>query len=744
MELKEYKEKKDKIVEAVKLIREKIKDEATVNFLDEKINNLENHRFVISIFGHFSNGKSTFLNALMGFSEEILVEDELASTATITRLRYAHTESLKNKAEIIFNDSTVKVVEIKEIKNYSARNNEIKDVEYKIAEVVLYLDSEILKDGVEIVDTPGFNSTHNIHTEIAKAHVANSDASIFLFSYDKPGSKKEFDFLSEVNDKMERIFLVLNKIDMEDKTESTIEDTINDLKCKINDAGADVKDKVVHPISARLEKQGIAEENSHKREAARVLEFKKKLADYLTSDDNIRDRLEAPIKSILSRLNECRDLKKEQLGIYNTESDKLEQDIVRAKSELEELENDLKERKKSIKKLVKSEIYNSRNFIESEIEKLEQGVDEDLKDVKSSFALRITDFNDMTETISNKIKTTVDGTQKKLLKKFEDIIDLYIDDQKDFDMIKGKLVKAIEVKLNINTKSVASINEIDKGYFDDIEEKIAKKKEELSEKRLKWERLTRESSENEELRQDVERQRRALERLENEKRDRILQVGEGQAYRNRRTRQEKVSRDGLVGRGLDFFIGKKTVEKEYEEYDESEINLKRKQKQSINEEYEDDIKKKEELLREKERNVKGSNILDILQSEAEINFRKEVENFYNGEIELQKERFNREQELVSVNVRKYKKSIKSFISDLAEETKTSLDMNTGTIYKIIEMALISLERKIETKNETIENLIFAGKISPEELDMKIKEISEEIVVLNTSIDNVRTIRESVV
>ncbi|MBN7575333.1 hypothetical protein C1H57_09130 [Clostridium sp. 2-1] len=744
MELKEYKEKKDKVVEAVKLIRENIKDEATVNFLDEKIKNLENHRFVISIFGHFSNGKSTFLNALMGFSEEILVEDELASTATITRLKYAHTEALKNKAEIIFKDGRVEVVEINEIKKYSARNNEIKDVEDKIAEVVLYLDSEILKDGVEIVDTPGFNSTHYIHTKTAKSHVANSDASIFLFSYDKPGSQKEFNFLRDVNDKMDRIFLVLNKIDMEDKTESTIEDTIIDLKRKINIAGADVKDKFVHPISARLEKQGIAEKDSHKRETARVLEFKKKLADYLTSDDNIRDRLEAPIKSILSKLNECRELKKEQFGIYNTENDKLEQDIARAKSELEELENDLKERKKSIRKLVKSEINNSRNFIESEAGKLEQGVDEDLKDVKSSFALRITDFSNMTENITSKIKNTVDGTQKKLIRKFEEIIDLYIDDQKDFDMIKGKLVNAIEVKLNIDGKSVVSINEIDKSYFDDIEEKIAKKKEELSEKRLKWERLARESSENDELRQEVERQRRALERLENEKRDRILQVGEGQVYRDKRLRTERVSRDGLFGKGIDFFFGKKPVEREYEEYDESEINLKRKQKLDINEEYEEKIKKKESLLREKERDVKGSKILDILQSEAEINFRKEMENFYNGEIDLQKERFNREQELVSVNLRKYKKSIKGYISDLAEETKTSLDMNSGTIYKIIEMALISLERKIETKNEAIENLIFAGKVSPEELDMKIKEISEEIVALNESIDNVRTIRESVV
>lgn len=743
MELREYKEKKEKVIEAVKLIRDKIVDESSVKFLDEKIKSLENHKFVISVFGHFSNGKSTFLNALMGFGEEVLAESELASTATITRLRYPDTESLKNKAEIIFKDGTVKVVQASEIKNYSARNNQV-NVEYDIAEVILYLESEILKDGVEIVDTPGFNSTHGIHTDIAKAHVANSDASIFLFSYEKPGSKEELNFLKEVNDKMDRIFLVLNKIDKEDKTESTIDDTIRELKSKINDIGADVKSKEIHPISAMLEKVGIAEGNSHKREYARVLEFKKKLADYLTSEDNVRDRLESPIKSILSRLNECREFKKDQFEIYSSENDKLEQDIKRARTELEELVNELKERKNSIRKSVKAEINNARSSIDLKVEDLEEEIDDDLKDVKSSFALRVIDFEDKTDTFDNKIKNTIHGIQKRLVGNIEEIIDSNIDNQQDYDQIKDKLINAINVKLNFEGKNLISMGDMDKSYFNQIDEKIEKKKEELNEKRLEWERLTKESCNNEELRRFLELDKKSLERLKEEKRDRLLNIGDGQAYKSKGQKEEFVSRRGLFGKVAQVFVGKKSIVTHIDVLDESEIIQKRMQKSIVENEYEKDIKTKEELLRDKESKLTGDKSIDIFQREAEIRYKKMTDSFYDDEINFKKERFKQEQELVDVNVRKYKRSIKEYISDLAEETKISLDVNASTINKIVEMALISSERKIEIKNEVIENLIFAGKISPEELDMKINEISEEIVILNKSIVSMRVARESVI
>lgn len=75
---------------------------------------LENEKFTIGVFGYFSNGKSTFLNALMGIDNLPMAEDRL--TATFTRLVHYKTKEgyisgdvevyYKDKAEIydMYND----------------------------------------------------------------------------------------------------------------------------------------------------------------------------------------------------------------------------------------------------------------------------------------------------------------------------------------------------------------------------------------------------------------------------------------------------------------------------------------------------------------------------------------------------------------------------------------------------------------------------------------------------------------
>lgn len=98
--LAEYQEKKDKILRMLEEIQIQIGDNELKDAIVQKQTKLKNDRFVVSVFGHFSNGKSTFLNALMGFGEEILTEDDAASTATITRLRYLslYTWQFRNNA----------------------------------------------------------------------------------------------------------------------------------------------------------------------------------------------------------------------------------------------------------------------------------------------------------------------------------------------------------------------------------------------------------------------------------------------------------------------------------------------------------------------------------------------------------------------------------------------------------------------------------------------------------------------
>lgn len=302
--LAEYQEKKDKILRMLEEIQIQIGDNELKDAIVQKQTKLKNDRFVVSVFGHFSNGKSTFLNALMGFGEEILTEDDAASTATITRLRYAsEDEGICNKAEIEFSSGNTERVGIKDLGEYVARNNS-REVETTIKQVILYLNSELLKNGVEIVDTPGFNSTYKMHTETALRQVEESDAAIFLFNCENPGKTPEIEFLKKIQKYMDRVFFLMNKYE---KSNSQGKEEMEDLKRKLKQQEIDMAGKEIYPISALEARKGIAERNEALREHSNMDKFKSVLEDYLVSDENVTDRLLAPLTSIRGTLGQYKN-----------------------------------------------------------------------------------------------------------------------------------------------------------------------------------------------------------------------------------------------------------------------------------------------------------------------------------------------------------------------------------------------------------------------------------------------------
>lgn len=254
--LAEYQEKKDKILRMLEEIQIQIGDNELKDAIVQKQTKLKNDRFVVSVFGHFSNGKSTFLNALMGFGEEILTEDDAASTATITRLRYAsEDEGICNKAEIEFSSGNTERVGIKDLGEYVARNNS-REVETTIKQVILYLNSELLKNGVEIVDTPGFNSTYKMHTETALRQVEESDAAIFLFNCENPGKTPEIEFLKKIQKYMDRVFFLMNKYEKSNSQGNII---ISCLVKALNEKSRGKKVKILQKILTEMLKQGVVD-----------------------------------------------------------------------------------------------------------------------------------------------------------------------------------------------------------------------------------------------------------------------------------------------------------------------------------------------------------------------------------------------------------------------------------------------------------------------------------------------------
>lgn len=161
----------------------------------EKIKTLkeknQSKSFKVLVMGEFSAGKSTMINALIG--EPILPERALTATAFITEIKYG-----TEKKAVIYpikkrwkgGDAPFEVP-LTELRKYLLINHNIGDADVKDdntiegnviaspfekAEVFMPLD--ILKDGVEIIDSPGLNDPAS-HGDITHKYLPNVHAIIY-------------------------------------------------------------------------------------------------------------------------------------------------------------------------------------------------------------------------------------------------------------------------------------------------------------------------------------------------------------------------------------------------------------------------------------------------------------------------------------------------------------------------------------------------------------------------------------
>ncbi len=168
------------VIESIKILKEK--------------NQCKN--FKVLVMGEFSAGKSTMINALIG--EPILPERALTATAIITEIKYGETKKaviypIKGKWK--GGDEPFEVP-VTELRKYLLINHSFKDESsdaagydysntmegnviaspFERAEV--FMPIEILKDGVEIIDSPGLNDPAS-HGDITHKYLPNVHAIIY-------------------------------------------------------------------------------------------------------------------------------------------------------------------------------------------------------------------------------------------------------------------------------------------------------------------------------------------------------------------------------------------------------------------------------------------------------------------------------------------------------------------------------------------------------------------------------------
>lgn len=165
--------------------------------------------FTVAVVGEFRRGKSTLINSLLG--KAILPSDVLPTTATLNRVTYAVTPSVK----IEYKDNTEEQIPIEMLPDYVTKlTEEAEKRAESIRQATIFYPITYCMNNVDIIDTPGLNDDSSM-TEVTLSVIPQSDAALFVIMAQSPFSEYERDFLQNkmlVSD-IGRVIFVVTRID---------------------------------------------------------------------------------------------------------------------------------------------------------------------------------------------------------------------------------------------------------------------------------------------------------------------------------------------------------------------------------------------------------------------------------------------------------------------------------------------------------------------------------------------------
>jgi GTP-binding protein EngB required for normal cell division len=172
-----------------------------------RIPKLESERFHLVVLGEFNHGKSTFVNSLLG--SDILPTGITPTTASINHVVWAQSPT----ARVVLTTGESKFLDPNQLKEWvTVAGGHASEVAY----VELGYPSDLLKNHVVLVDTPGVNDLNEQRAEVTYGYVPRADAVVFLLDAGQALKDSEREFLRSrvLESARDRLIFVLGKMDM--------------------------------------------------------------------------------------------------------------------------------------------------------------------------------------------------------------------------------------------------------------------------------------------------------------------------------------------------------------------------------------------------------------------------------------------------------------------------------------------------------------------------------------------------
>lgn len=324
-----------------------------LNKLSEKVNN---DTFKIQVIGTFKNGKSTFINSLLG--EPVLPAYALPCTAVINEVKYGEQKEAILHFRNPLPDKLPESISPKAMSHMQANGmenvpplkiayDEIEDyvcipmgsdptemlLESPYEKVELFWPLDMLKEGVEIIDSPGLNEAET-RTRVTMDYLAKADAILFVLNAIHLCSMDEMNFI-ENNLKAYGFtdpFFVVNRFDLIPDNQKQGIKKFAEMKL------AEYSTNQIFYVSAQQALDGAMTNNDALYEKSNMRDFTKVLSDFLTKDKG-KIKLSQPARELKRILNNEALYKiiPGQRAMLDSSLDEVKDRYERAKPQLENL-----------------------------------------------------------------------------------------------------------------------------------------------------------------------------------------------------------------------------------------------------------------------------------------------------------------------------------------------------------------------------------------------------------------------
>ncbi|MFZ3577747.1 dynamin family protein [Virgibacillus sp. DJP39] len=199
-------------------------DQKQAHNLLDLYDKLENRELTVSFAGHFSAGKSSIINELLGKS--LLPQSPIPTSANLVKIY-----SGNGYARVYFHhEETIQYSEpydIDLIKKFCQDKDTIKKIEISSSESILPLNTALM-------DTPGIDAADDADRLITEGSLHQVDAMFYVMDYNHVQSEVNLQFLQAIQEKNIPFFLIINQIDKHDETELAFTTYQNKIKQTFN------------------------------------------------------------------------------------------------------------------------------------------------------------------------------------------------------------------------------------------------------------------------------------------------------------------------------------------------------------------------------------------------------------------------------------------------------------------------------------------------------------------------------